>query len=135
MLWQVLYSHGIPALACLYLLLALIARRMAAAVSPAGLWLSALPVIAAVITPFYSYIDPNMSVLFFAVGLGLAGVDAPINRDRAGRGRVGRARPGPVRVGPVRVGSVPAGPVPAGAGGPGPGVRRRVDRDPADAAR
>jgi hypothetical protein len=85
MLWQVLYSHGIPALICLYLLLMLIARRMAAAVSPTGLWLSALPVIAIVITPFYSYIDPNMSVLFFAVGLGLAGVDAPVNRDRSDR--------------------------------------------------
>lgn len=80
LIWQVLYSHGIPALICFYLFLAVIARRMAAAVSPAGLWLSSLPVIAAVVTPFYSYIDPNMSVLFFAVGLGLAAVDGPVNR-------------------------------------------------------
>ncbi len=84
MVWQVLFSHGIPALICVYVLFGLIARRLAAAVSPAGLWLSTLPVIAVVVTPFYSYIDPNMSVLFFAVGLGLAAVDGPVNRDRKG---------------------------------------------------
>jgi hypothetical protein len=80
MIWQVLYSHGIPATICLYVLLAVIARRMAAAVTPTGLWLSSLPIIAVVVTPFYSYLDPNMSVLFFAVGLGLAAVDGPVNR-------------------------------------------------------
>jgi len=80
MIWQVLYSHGIPALICLYVLLALVARRMAAAVTPTGLWLSSVPVIAVVVTPFYSFIDPNMSVLFFAIGLGLAAVDGPVNR-------------------------------------------------------
>jgi hypothetical protein len=81
MVWQVLYSHGIPATICLYVLLLVVARRLAAAVTPAGLWLSALPVIAAVVTPFYAYIDQNMSVLFFAVGLGLAAVDGPVNRE------------------------------------------------------
>jgi O-antigen ligase len=80
MIWQLLYSHGIPATICFYLLLLVIARRLAAAVTPAGLWLSSLPVIAAIVTPFYSYIDPNMSVLFFALGLGLAAVDGPVNR-------------------------------------------------------
>lgn len=80
MVWQVLYSHGIPATICLYLLFAVIARRLAAAVTPAGLWLSALPVIAVIVTPFYSFIDPNMSVLFFAIALGLAAVDGPVNR-------------------------------------------------------
>jgi O-Antigen ligase len=80
MTWQLLYSHGIPATICLYLLLAVIARRMAAAVTPAGLWLSMLPVVAVVITPFYAYIDPNISVLCYAIGLGLAGVDGPVNR-------------------------------------------------------
>jgi hypothetical protein len=80
MIWQVLYSHGIPATICLYVLLAVIARRMAVAVTPTGLWLSSLPIIAVVVTPFYSYLDPNMSVLFFAVGLGLAAVDGPVNR-------------------------------------------------------
>jgi O-antigen ligase len=80
MTWQLLYSHGIPATICFYLLLVVIARRMAAAVTPAGLWLSTLPVIAVVVTPFYAYIDPNMSVLFCAIGLGLAAVDGPVNR-------------------------------------------------------
>ncbi|MFI5491404.1 O-antigen ligase family protein [Actinoplanes sp. NPDC051859] len=81
MIWQLLYSHGIPATVCFYVLLLLLARRLAGAVTPAGLWLSALPVIAAVVTPFYAYIDPNMSVLLFAVGLGLAAVDGPVNRE------------------------------------------------------
>jgi hypothetical protein len=85
MIWQVLYSHGIPALICLYVFFAVIARRMAAAVTRTGLWLSALPIIAVVVTPFYSFIDPNMSVLFFAVGLGLAAVDGPVNRVPTGR--------------------------------------------------
>jgi hypothetical protein len=83
----VLFSHGIPALVVVLVLLALIARRMAAAVSPAGLWLSTLPVIAVVVTPFYSYIDPNMSVLFYGISLGLAALDGPVNRDAAGAGR------------------------------------------------
>ena len=81
MVWQLLYSHGIPATFCFFLLLLVLARRMSAAVTPAGLWLSALPVIAAVITPFYAFIDPNMSVLCFAIGLGLAALDGPVNRD------------------------------------------------------
>jgi O-antigen ligase len=80
MVWQLLYSHGIPATFCFFLLLLVLARRMSAAVTPAGLWLSALPVIAAVITPFYAFIDPNMSVLCFAIGLGLAALDGPVNR-------------------------------------------------------
>jgi hypothetical protein len=80
LIWQVLYSHGIPATLCIYLLFAVIARRLSAAVTPAGLWLSALPVIAVVVTPFYSYIDPNMSVLFAGIALGLAAVDGPVNR-------------------------------------------------------
>jgi hypothetical protein len=84
MLWQVLYSHGIPALLCLYLFLALLTRRMALAVSAAGRWLSMLPVIAIVVSPFYAYIDPNMSVLFAAVALGLAALDGPINREPRG---------------------------------------------------
>jgi hypothetical protein len=79
MIWQVLYSHGVPATICLYLLFAVIARRMAPAVSAAGRWLSMLPVIAIVVTPFYSYIDPNISVLFYAIAFGLAAVDGPIN--------------------------------------------------------
>jgi O-antigen ligase len=80
LIWQLLYSHGIPATLCVYLLLAVLARRLAAAVTPCGLWLSALPVIAVVVTPFYSYIDPNLSVLCFGIALGLAALDGPINR-------------------------------------------------------
>lgn len=85
MIWQVLYSHGIPATICLYLLLAVLARRLSAAVTPAGMWLSALPVIAVVVTPFYSYIDPNMSTLFAGIALGLAAVDGPVNRGAPSR--------------------------------------------------
>lgn len=81
MVWQLLYSHGIPALLCFLLLLVIIARRLAAAVTPAGQWLSTVPVIALAVTPFYSYIDPNMSLVAFAAGLGLAAVDGPVNRE------------------------------------------------------
>ena len=81
MIWQLLYSHGIPATICFYVILLVVARRLSAAVTATGLWLSCLPVIAAIVTPFYSYIDPNMSVLLFAVGLGLAAVDGPVNRE------------------------------------------------------
>ncbi|MCA2216464.1 O-antigen ligase family protein [Jidongwangia harbinensis] len=80
LIWQLLYSHGIPATVCVYLLLAVLARRLAAAVTPRGLWLSALPVIAVVVTPFYSYIDPNLAVLCFGMALGLAALDGPVNR-------------------------------------------------------
>ena len=80
MIWQLLYSHGIPATLCFYLVFAVVARRMSTAVTRAGLWLSALPVIAVVVTPFYSFLSPIMSVLFCGIGLGLAAVDGPINR-------------------------------------------------------
>ena len=82
MLWQLLYSHGIPATVVFYLILAVVARRTATAVTRTGLWLSALPVIAAVITPFYAYIDPNMAVLCCGIALALAAVDGPVGRDR-----------------------------------------------------
>lgn len=80
MIWQVLYSHGIPALVAFLAWLVLIAKRLAGAVSPAGQWLSTIPVIALVVIPVYAYIDPNMSVIFFAVGAGLAAVSGPVNR-------------------------------------------------------
>ncbi|WP_328348499.1 O-antigen ligase family protein [Micromonospora sp. NBC_00421] len=80
MVWQVLYSHGIPALIAFLAWLVLIAKRLATAVSPAGQWLSTIPVIALVVIPVYAYIDPNMSVIFFAVGAGLAAVNGPVNR-------------------------------------------------------
>ncbi|MEU8374861.1 hypothetical protein AB0C22_17290 [Micromonospora sp. NPDC048894] len=80
MIWQVLYSHGIPALVAFLAWLVLIAKRLASAVSPAGQWLSTIPVIALVVIPVYAYIDPNMSVIFYAVGVGLAAVSGPVNR-------------------------------------------------------
>ncbi|WBB77285.1 O-antigen ligase domain-containing protein [Micromonospora sp. WMMD882] len=80
MFWQVLYSHGIPALLLFLFWLVMIARRLAAAVSPAGQWLGVLPVIALVVIPVYAYIDPNMSVLFFAIGAALAAIAGPVNR-------------------------------------------------------
>ncbi|HEX8628911.1 MAG TPA: O-antigen ligase family protein [Catenuloplanes sp.] len=83
MVWQLVYSHGIPALLCFYLLLLVVARRLAAAVSPTGQWLGTVPVIALAVTPFYSYVDLNLSVIAFALGLGLAAVDGPVNRDPA----------------------------------------------------
>jgi polysaccharide biosynthesis protein PslJ len=79
--WQVMYSYGIPALLCFVLVLVLVARRLAAAVSPAGLCLGTVPVVALVIMPFYGYTDPNMAVMFFAIALGLAAVDGPVRRD------------------------------------------------------
>ncbi len=83
MVWQVLYSHGIPALLAFLCWLAYVARRLSAAVSPAGQWLSAIPVIALVVIPVYAYIDPNLSVIFFAVGAGLAAISGPVNRVKA----------------------------------------------------
>jgi hypothetical protein len=83
MIWQVLYSHGIPAVLCFYFFLAVVARRLAMAVTQAGRWLSMLPVIAIVVTPFYAYIDPNMAVLFAVLGLALAPLDGPVNREVA----------------------------------------------------
>ncbi|MFJ6197622.1 O-antigen ligase family protein [Micromonospora sp. NPDC092111] len=80
MVWQVLYSHGIPALVAFLAWLVLVAKRLGGAVSPAGQWLSTIPVIALVVIPVYAYIDPNMSVIFFAVGAGLAAVSGPVNR-------------------------------------------------------
>lgn len=84
LIWQILYSHGIPALVVFLGWLVLVARRLAAAVSPAGHWLSTVPVIALVVIPVYAYIDPNLSVIFFAVGAGLAAVGGPVNRESIG---------------------------------------------------
>lgn len=82
--WQLMFSHGVPALICFFLLMFVVARRLAAAVTPAGQWLSTIPVIAVVITPFYGYTDPNMAVMFFGISLGLAAVDGPVNREVVG---------------------------------------------------
>jgi len=78
--WLMMYSHGIPALLVFLLLFAVVAWRLAAAVSAPGKWLSAVPVIALVVTPFYGYTDMNLSVMFFGIGLAMAAVDGPIQR-------------------------------------------------------
>jgi polysaccharide biosynthesis protein PslJ len=79
-LWLTMFSHGIPALLLFLTFLVVVAWRLSAAVSAPGRWLSAVPVIALVITPFYGYTDPNMSVMFFAFGLAAAAIDGPVNR-------------------------------------------------------
>ena len=78
--WMMMYSHGIPALLVFLLLFVVIARRLSAAVSAPGKWLSIIPVIALVITPFYGFTDMNMSVMFFGIALAMAAVDGPVNR-------------------------------------------------------
>ncbi|MFG2057960.1 O-antigen ligase family protein [Micromonospora sp. NPDC048930] len=93
LVWQILYSHGIPALLVFLAWLVLVARRLAAAVSPAGHWLSTVPVIALVVIPVYAYIDPNLSLIFFAVGAGLAAVAGPVNRAALGPSRLARPAP------------------------------------------
>ena len=81
MLWNIMFSHGLPALIVFLVWLLFVARRLAAAVSLSGQWLSTVPVIALSIIPVYGYVDPNLSVIFFAVGAGLAAVDGPVNRE------------------------------------------------------
>lgn len=93
LIWQILYSHGIPALVVFLSWLVLAARRLAAAVSPAGYWLSTVPVIALVVIPVYAYIDPNLSVIFFGVGAGLAAVAGPVNRPALGPSAMSRPAP------------------------------------------
>lgn len=79
-IWMLMYSHGLPSLLLFLFFFALVAWRLSAAVSTAGRRLSAVPVIALVITPFYGYSDINLTVMFFAIGLGMAAVDGPVNR-------------------------------------------------------
>ncbi|WP_243706196.1 O-antigen ligase [Micromonospora sp. KC721] len=110
LIWQILYSHGIPALVLFLGWLVLVARRLAAAVSPAGHWLSTVPVIALVVIPVYAYIDPNLSIIFFAVGAGLAAVAGPVNRASVGPSSMAR----PVPLTPWRTRSIGRAAVPAG---------------------
>ncbi|GGL02492.1 hypothetical protein GCM10012284_41280 [Mangrovihabitans endophyticus] len=79
-MWLVMYSHGIPALLLFLAFWVVVARRMAAAVTSPGKWLSTVPVIALVVTPFYGFTDINLSVMFFAIGLGMAALDGPVRR-------------------------------------------------------
>ncbi|MFC8619302.1 O-antigen ligase family protein [Micromonospora purpureochromogenes] len=123
LIWQILYSHGIPALVVFLGWLVLVARRLAAAVSPAGHWLSTVPVIALVVIPVYAYIDPNLSVIFFAVGAGLAAVGGPVNRASTGPSTMAQPVPlAPWRTRGVGRAAVPAPPVPPPAPQPATGV-------------
>ncbi|MEU8613559.1 hypothetical protein AB0C29_36805 [Actinoplanes sp. NPDC048791] len=81
--WLLMYSHGIPALLIFIGFLLMMVWRTAAAVSPPGRWLSVVPVIALVMTPFYGFTDINLSVMFFGIGLALAAIDGPVNREPA----------------------------------------------------
>ncbi|MFJ6197535.1 O-antigen ligase family protein [Micromonospora sp. NPDC092111] len=83
-LWLMAYSYGIPALLIFVGFFVLTARRTAAAVSAPGRWLSVVPVVALVITPFYGFTDINLSLMLFAVGLAVAAVDGPVNREPGG---------------------------------------------------
>ena len=78
-----MYSYGIPALLALLALLVVLVRTTAVAVSPAGRWLSVVPVVALTLAPFYGFTDLNLSVMFFAMGLAVAAVDGPVNREPA----------------------------------------------------
>lgn len=78
--WQVLVSHGVPALVVFVGWFLVIARRLGRAVSPAGQWLATIPVIGAVQLPFYGVTFHNLTVLCYAVGLAMAAVDGPVRR-------------------------------------------------------
>lgn len=80
-LWLMIFSYGIPAFLIFVYFFAWIAWRMAAAVSSPGRWLSAVPVIVLVITPFYGFADVNLSLMFFAMGLAVGAIDGPVNRE------------------------------------------------------
>jgi O-antigen ligase len=79
-LWQVLVSHGVPALLVFLGWFLVVGRRLGRATSPAGQWLATVPVVGAVQLPFYGMTFQNLSVLFFAAGLALAAVDGPVRR-------------------------------------------------------
>jgi hypothetical protein len=81
--WNVLVSHGIPALLVFLLWFAVVGRRLGRAVSPAGQWLATVPVIGAVQLPFYGLTFHNLSVLWYATGLAMAAVDGPVRRPLA----------------------------------------------------
>ncbi|NYF58426.1 O-antigen ligase family protein [Micromonospora purpureochromogenes] len=135
LIWQILYSHGIPALVVFLGWLVLVARRLAAAVSPAGHWLSTVPVIALVVIPVYAYIDPNLSVIFFAVGAGLAAVGGPVNRTPTGPSTMAQPAPlAPWRTRGIGRAAVPAPPVPPPAPPPATGVAAVPLRMPAPPA-
>ena len=78
--WQVLVSHGVPALLIFLAWFLVVAVRLGRAVSPAGQWMATVPVVAVVQSPFYGITFHNLSVLFYATGLAMAAVDGPVRR-------------------------------------------------------
>jgi O-antigen ligase/polysaccharide polymerase Wzy-like membrane protein len=81
-LWLVLYSYGIPALLVLLAWFAIVIRAGLRVRSPAGLWLSAVPVAALVQLPFYGLTFQNLTILFVASGIALAAAREPAPRYR-----------------------------------------------------
>nr|BFE73360.1 hypothetical protein GCM10020092_066610 [Actinoplanes digitatis] len=53
-------------------------------VSAPGTWLSVVPVVALVITPFYGYTDIDLWLMYFGIALAMAAVDGPVDRVPAG---------------------------------------------------
>ncbi|SDY66179.1 hypothetical protein SAMN05444365_10331 [Micromonospora pattaloongensis] len=100
-LWMVLFSHGIPALVCFlgWFVAAFVICSKAS--SPAGQWLSVVPLIGLVQTPFYGLVNQNLTAAFFAAGFALA----LTGRERAlTRWRLARPwRTGPTVVARARV--------------------------------
>lgn len=85
--WLMMYSHGVPALLLFLFFFVLLAWRTGAAVTAPGRWLSTVPVIALVVTPFYGFSDVNLTLMFYAIGLAVAALDGPVNRPAAGVGQ------------------------------------------------
>lgn len=79
-LWLVLYSYGIPALLVLLAWFAIVIRAGLRVRSPAGLWLSAVPVAALVQLPFYGLTFQNLTILFVASGCCAGSVWSPAAR-------------------------------------------------------
>jgi hypothetical protein len=89
--WQVLVSHGVPALVVFVGWFLVAGLRTGRAGSPAGQWLATVPVVGAVQLPFYGLTFHNLTVLFYASGLALAAVDGPVRRAVAPRRRLAEA--------------------------------------------
>lgn len=85
--WLVMISHGIPALVCFIAWFVAVMIRTFRAVSPAGQWLSTVPIIALVQLPFYGLTFHNLTVAFFAVSMALAAIAGPVNRPPVGAPR------------------------------------------------
>lgn len=84
-LWMVLYSNGIPALAVFLGWFLLTVRAGLRLRRPAGLWLSAVPLIALVQLPFYGLNYQNLSVLFLVAGAIAAAASPRVRRAVAER--------------------------------------------------